>query len=404
MTLEINLKQEPVGTFESKLGKLYIFPFTFGSQKNLHKLLGKPFSEINSESFVKSLISEVCFLEKDLLVGKYNPDKASSIPREGIDKLSSEELENFAKTYVQNNKYLFKESRTKTKKNERGNSVFYQELGEVIHPRNDAETYVNYLLRLSIIEENKQREQFAKLTKPFGVVTGFSNILTESIKKSLLMGDSLKKRMGTIRPPCFANIHPVEPHFKQIDCSNIIAQQEKNRLSPFRNVAVKLDELIESSVQVANFMVEINRIQAGIAKELKDSGDNTIRISKINIAISCFIIFLTACSLYMAYSASKSNNEQKIATRIITEKYVDGIVDGINRLSSAIRDDKAQAEQNTSIFVDELKKLSRYNSTQLKELVNKQNQILTEIKLMNKKNTKRIKNIENQLRIDREKK
>jgi len=292
----------------------------------------------------------------------------------------------------------------KTKKNEKGNSVLYQELRGVIHPRNDDETYVNYLLRLSIIEENNQREQLVKLTEPYGAITGFSNTLTESIKNSLLMGDSLKKRMEAFRPSGFSNTWPVEPRFEKSAFSNIFAQQEKNRLAPFNNLAGKLDEVIDSSVQVAKFIVETNKIQAGIAKELKDSGDNTIRFSKINIAISCFIIFLTICSLYMAYSASKNDNEQKIATKVATEKYVDGIVHGINELSSAIRDGKAQADENISTLVNELKNLSSSNNYQLKELVTKQNQILNEIKLLNERNAERINNIENQLKAEREKK
>jgi uncharacterized membrane protein YjfL (UPF0719 family) len=401
MALEISVKKEPVGIFDSRLGKLYIFRLTYGGQKNLHKLVEKSLSEIDSESFVKSLIGEVCFLEKDLLDGKYRPKKPSSVKKEDIETLSSDELENFAKTYILNNEYLFKESKTKTKKNEEGDSVLYQELGDVIHPRHDDENYVDYLLRLSIIEENNQREQLAKLFKPFGAFTGFSSTLSESIKNSLRMGDTLKERMAAIRPTSYADIHPVEANFKQYDFSNIIAQQEKNRLAPFNNLAGKLDELIDSSVQVANFMVETNKIQAGIARELKDSGDNTIRFSKINIAISCLIIFLTIFSLYMSYSVSKSNNEQKIATSVATKKYVNEIVFGINNLNSSVRDDKAQAEQNTSILVNEFKNLSNYNKDQLKEFINKQNQILSEIKLMNERNTERINNIEKQLRSDR---
>jgi hypothetical protein len=398
MALELNLKQEPVGTFESQFGKLYIFPLTVGAQRNMHKMLGKSFSEIDAESFVKALMGGICFFEKDLLEGKYRPDNSSSLTTEDIDKLSNSELENFAKTYVQSNEYLFKESKTKTKKNERGNSVLYQELGEEIHPRHDDETYVEYLLRLSIIEENKQKEQFAKLIKPFGAITGFSNTLTESIKNSLLMGDSLKKRMESIRPPSFTDIRPVESHFKQIDYGNIIAQQEKNRLAPFNNLSDKLDELIDSSVQVADFIVETNRIQAGISKELKDAGDHSVRFSKINIGVSCFIIFLTVCSLYMAYTASKSNNEQTIATRSATEKYADKIVNGLNGLSSAIVDNNAQTEQNTSMFVKEIEKLSNANVAQLQEIVTKQNKIIAEIKLMNDKNNERFRELEDQLK------
>jgi len=404
MALELKLKQEPIGTFEAQFGKLYFFPLTLGAQLNLHELLGKSFSEIDSVSFVKALIGEICFFKKDLLEGKYQPDNASSISKEDIDKFSSSEFESFAKTYVHCNEDLFKKSKTKIKKNERGNSVLYQELGEVIHPMNDDETCVDYLLRLSIINDNERREQFEKITKPFGAITGFSNTLTESIKNSLLMGDSLKKRMDAIRPPSFANFRPVEPHIKQIDHRDIIAQQEKNRLVPFNNLADKLDELIGSSVQVAYFIVETNKIQAGIAKELKDSGEHSIRFSKINIAISCFIIlftvcslFLTACSLYMAYSSSKSNDQQTISSKNATERNADRIVNGLNGLSSAIIDNNAQTVQNTSIFVKELDELSSSNIAQLKEIVAKQNQILTEIKLMNEKNTERIRDIENQL-------
>jgi len=99
MALEINLKQKSVGIFESELGKLYIFPLSLGAQRNLHKLLGESFSETDPEIFVKHLITEVCYLENNLLEGKYRPDKPSSILKEDTDKLNREELENFADTY-----------------------------------------------------------------------------------------------------------------------------------------------------------------------------------------------------------------------------------------------------------------------------------------------------------------
>jgi len=212
------------------------------------------------------------------------------------------------------------------------------------------------------------------------------------------MGDSLKKRMEAIRSPSFGDIRPVDSHFKQTDYSDIFVQQEKNRLKPFNNLADKLDELIDSSAQVADFMVETNKLQAGIAKELKNSGDTAVRFSKINIAISCLVVFLTVCSLYMAYSVSKSSNEKELATRNATEKYVNGIVKEINGLSMSILDDKATTQQNTALFVKELKRISNSNILQLEKIITEQNQTLVEIKLTNEKNTEKIKEIENQLK------
>lgn len=400
MALEIKLKQEPIGTFDSKLGELYIFRLTMGGQKTLQKLLEKTISEADSESFVKSLIIVICYKKDELLEGIYRPDKPSSISKEDIDKFSIEDLENFAKIYIQNNEYLFKESKNKTKKNERGNLVSYQEFGEIVYPQEDAETYVDYLQRLSIIENNLQREQVVKIAKSIGAISGFSNNLTDSIKNSLQMGNSLKKKMKAIRSPNFSDIRPSGPQF---DYGNIIAQQEKNRLAPFNKLARKLDDLIGSSVQTADFIVETNKIQAGIASELKESGDNTNRFSKVNIAISCFIIFLTICSLYMAYSTSKSNEEQKLAVRNATEKNIGVVVNEISGLSSVILNNKDQTDQIISIFVNELKELSNSNMVALEGIVTKQSQMLTEIRLMNEKNMERIKDLENKIKKANEK-
>lgn len=403
MAFEINLKQASVGTFECKLGTLYIFPLTIGAQQDIHKILEKPFSETDPELFVKTLIAAVCYLENELVEGKYHPDKTSSILKEDIDKLNSEELEKFSYAYIKNNEYLFKESKYKTKKNERGNMVSYREIGEIIYPRLDGETNVNYLHRLSIIEENKQKEQFAKLLKPFSDITGFSNNLTESIKNSFLMGDSLKKSIGAIRPPIFADIRSVESPFKQVDYIDPFIQQEKNRLKPFNNLADKLDRLIYSSIQVAEFMVETNKIQAGIAKELKDSGDTAVKFSKINIGISCLIILLTICSICLSLLVVKNSNEKELANRNAADKYVDGVVKEINRLSVAILDDKAVTKQNTALLINELKKLSDSHILQIEKIVTKQNQMLVEIKLSNERNKEKIMEIENQLKAATEK-
>jgi hypothetical protein len=145
-------------------------------------------------------------------------------------------------------------------------------------------------------------------------------------------------------------------------------------------------------------MVETNKIQAGIAKELKDSGDTAVQFSKINIGISCLIILLTVFSICIALLVAKNSNEKELANRNATDKYVDGVVNEINGLSVAILDDKGVTKQNTALLINELKKLSNSHILQLEKIVTKQNQILVEIKLSNERNTEKINELENQLK------
>jgi hypothetical protein len=394
MAIVINLNQEPVAKFDSRFGKWYIFDFTPKTQRDLHKQLGKSFNEADPVSFLKNLMKAVCYLEVDLVDGKFRPDGNSSIDKNDIDKLNREELEKFAATYIENNEDLFRETKSKTRKNERGNTEFYEELGEIKHPRKENESSIDYLHRLAIIEEKKQQEQSEMIAKSMGSITGFSGKLTESIKNSLRMGESIQKRMESIRPPIVESFRPIRP-----DIVDIITQQERARLRPFDDLSKKLDELIDSSAQVADFIVETNIIQTGIAQELKSSGDISLKFSKINIIISLFIIFLTFCSLLMTYSGLKNSNQNELSSRRNTEKYVNGIINEISGLGKAVLNEKAINEQNSTLMIGEFKSFSQSNLSKIESIIVKQNQMLEEIKLSNERNSRLIEKLEKHFEI-----
>lgn len=172
------LKQEPFGSFQSSLGKLWVFKSSLKDQSALSEALPRTLEDTTSEDFVRAFARFVCFPDGSLKDGKSKPD-APVLTDSEVNKLTNDDLENFSKIYVDNNRYLFTKREYKRKTDAEGNLTVTPYLGDVQHPRFDGETYVEYLFRLSLIEQTERREQDEKLRSSF---SNFSVGVAESIR------------------------------------------------------------------------------------------------------------------------------------------------------------------------------------------------------------------------------
>lgn len=221
MALDIGklLKQEAYACIETSLGELCVFGISAKGQTELQKNLDSSLEDCLPADFIRNLCVYVCFPKDSLKEEKYKPDNPV-LTIEDVKNLTEDELERIAGIYIDNSEYLFKKLEFK-KKNDKGEIVNYREYNEIEHPRNEEETNISYLYRLSVLEIEERKKQMEDLFKSVSGLGNFSSALTDSIKNTLTMGDSLSKAMESIRPIHIPELRPIEREPFHIDFAKI---------------------------------------------------------------------------------------------------------------------------------------------------------------------------------------
>ncbi|MGO9620306.1 MAG: hypothetical protein ACLPT6_02735, partial [Desulfobaccales bacterium] len=335
------LQIEPFGCVITTIGELCLFSISWGNQVEFRKQLGKSINEWDPAEFLRKYVRYVCFPKASLKEGKYKPDKPVLTDNE-ISSLTDDDLEKIAELYVVNNPYLFKELITKTEKNDKGEMVFSGEYGDVEYPKNEDETYTQYLFRLFIKKDEKESKLVGKTISSMIGLKTFSNGLGKSIQNTLSWGDSLRKTMESIRlaeTPAIVHFETVSP---EIDLTELARIKEQNRLRPFKDIAERLDKLIDASAQASEFMITANEIQTRIAGEIKSSADETRTFSKSNIILTIVVILLALFAIW------QSNRDANIR-RIETKEYINLLVGSLNKIDSSILADRTSKIENQQL-------------------------------------------------------
>jgi hypothetical protein len=369
-----------------KLGRLYIFTLVLGDMGGLYKEV-KSAEKVTPAQYVRLLVRYVCHPEGKMEEGKYRP-KQPTLSDEDVNLISESEFEGFAEKYI-TKKGLNRKWVSKPGKNEEGANSVTLELGEVEHPRNEGEKWVDYLHRLAVIQEKELNEQFKKIAEQFAGIGSFSKTLQEQIKNTFSLGDSLKKSFESFNIPRDLISKPHEPPFDLPVMPNI---------KPFGGLPEKIDKLIETSSRSANFLIQSNRTQTGIAIELKSSGEKTARYSKFNITTGIIsgiiIIGLTILTIYLTSSSLKSSDNQNLTLNRNMEAVG-------NELKSLNKSTKSMLENNKAGFEQLIQKDADPRGTNQKlllKLIEQQNLIISELKSMREQDGSRIKLLEKQLR------
>jgi len=353
LNLEKLLKQKAYACIETSIGKLCVFGINVKGQTELHKKLDRSLEDWMPADFIRNLCVYVCFPKERLKDNKYKPNKPI-LTNEDVSKLTEDELEKVASIYIDNNEYLFKKLEYKEKKNEKGELIKYGEYSEIEHPRNEEETNISYLYRLSILEIEKQKKQMKDMFKSVSGMGSFSSNLTDSIKNTLTMGDSLSKVMESIRPINMPKTRPIERDPFNIDFAKIERDKEERRLQPFNELSNRLDQLIESSVQASEFMIEANKIQTRIASEIKVSGDLTDKHSRKNILLSGIVIVLTVIGLSLTAYAFISGNKFNEYQQENLESSAKEIVNSLSDIEASFAHEDSKSQNTLDLISRQL--------------------------------------------------
>ncbi len=371
---ELLKKQKSYACIRTSIGELCVFGINVKDQTELYKNIDISLGECLPTDFIRHLCIYVCFPKDNLIEEKYKPDNPI-LTLEDVEKLTEEELDEIAGIYIDNNEYLFKKLEFKKKRNDKGEIVNYGDYSEIEHPRNEEETNISYLYRLSVLEIEKSEKQMEDMFKSVSGIDSFSSTLTDSIKNTLTMGDSLSKAMASIRPIHIPELRPIEREPFHMDFAQIEKDKEERRLQPFNELSTRLDLLVESSVQASEFMIEANKIQTRIASEIKASGDLTDKHSRKNISLSWVVITLTIVGLifttYAFISGNRFNEYQQESMENTARDIVNTLSDIKLNLSNEndIRQKTLDSISSQIIEIDSEKKLYEQLLSQNKSLI-----------------------------------
>jgi archaellum component FlaC len=255
---------------------------------------------------------------------------------------------------------LYKKSIQETKKGEKGIDVTSIKYGEVILPKNDKESYQEYLLRLEITYNKKISESFKN---SFGNLTSFSKGIQASLRNTISIGEQLNKSLKMAQSYRMPKVEPTIPT-SNIDFGDLSKQIAENKNRPFKELAERLDQLVEINSNSTQFMMEANKLQLRIAEEIKESNNSSTKLSKINILIALVVLVVSMLSftfsIYTVHISNKTNN-------LNIERAINGL-NTINETIKADKDNSAQVSKQLNALEYQLDSVSNRNAEIEKEL------------------------------------
>lgn len=346
----------------TSIGELGIFSsISMGDYGELREKVGGSVAKSSPSAFARAIIQFICYPIESLEDGKYKPN-SPVLKDEDIERLSDNETEEIARRYVIKNEHLFKPLVSKTRTDEAGKTVHYSEYGDVQYPQEPDETYVQYLHRLSVAEEEKYKANIL-------VGTNFSQHLGHNIFKTLDLGESLRRTLSVV--PQF-NAPDFAARSELMVMADIAKSAEEARLRPYRMLSEQLDRLVYTSVQAGEFLVEMNKTQTKIAEETKKSSDTSGRFSRINVRLNIGVLVIALIAFGWAIYTFISTPREQLATGPVIENHANKIVDILTKIENV--NSQSQLEQQNhekerikleKELIEEIRQLRKFNETEM---------------------------------------
>ncbi len=386
---------KPIGRIETAIGPLTVFNITIGDQRRAVRELGMPLEKCSPSDFVKALLIYTCFPSDKLDPPNVKPPDPL-LTAENLKLVSTTDIEAFAQLYIENNDYLFRKSEFKTTAGPKGTEVHSVELGEVVHPRMENESFTQYLHRLSVLqrrestmERRKAIEMGQEFAKSLGART-FSSDLSRKISQAFTMGNGLKELSNSIQGQ-FGRPRIPLMEIKQpglADLEETILQnkrlERRERLAPLEELGSKLDKIADISAKTVDYMVVENETQTRIAAAIKGSGDDAARYSKWNIILNCAVLVISLSALLVSiYVVVRDRAEATIRDQQLTNGVatltldLGNVVNALHQLQASQQGQDSNlvaAVQNVSIGNAQLHHLIQIQENTLKQVSNSDSQ------------------------------
>ena len=165
------------------IGRIESFPFTVGHFDELAK------SESDtSTAFMNSLISAV---------GKRRD--TADLVYEDVARLSEVDRNEFARMFLDNNQYLFREKVLERSQDDDGDFVVSHREGAVKHERSKDESDSDYLFRLFKLQQAEMKEQARRIMAPLQDTLKLkTSLFTPSVLEALRQTQSATSQLGNM--------------------------------------------------------------------------------------------------------------------------------------------------------------------------------------------------------------
>ena len=391
-SLKFLFKQKNYGSVKTGIGTLYIYYLSIKDYEDIKNNLDCDLENANTEDFLNEFIKHISFPEDTLEDKAYKP-KEIALDDKDVSAIDQSDIDKIIELYIENNPYLNKKKVEKSERDDEGVVRVFYSYEDIIHPKNSDESLGEYLHRLIVLNDKKHKEQQKKITESIIGKSNFSHGLDKSIMSTLSLGESLTKLTSQIYSPLgeafkaykspfpdsldqinkiiaptenlFKGIEPIPAidHGKKIREMYKAEKEEREHL--FKELYRKLDELVELTSESTKFMVEMNKSQTQMANELKQSGDQASKHSKINIYISMAVIFLTVIGLLISsFSVYVSLNDKNTVS---LGKSINSLTENIKTLPSTT--DISRLESKINQQSRKIEDLKAENQSQKKEMI-----------------------------------
>lgn len=308
------------------------------------KSLGKNSSEIDAATYVRRLVSILCY-PLDLIENYQEPEK-QALSEDDVACLSFEDLDSFSQVLLANSEYLFRESIENTRY-EDDKTIVFHEFGEIVNPQLESERLFEYLYRLFVLDEKKWKEK-AKINL---FNTGISDTFLKQIEQTSKIGSAINKQLEVLIPltssfnfesteqlakaaePIKGIAKMVSPALATSTCKPLFTIPDdilfsEHKVTPTAEILEQIEadnkekrkreerafELSEISVQRSNEQLEVmkdmsihmeslnqNQVQAA-----KDSSKSNAKALGINWAVLIITLLGLCAALYSTFLAYQS--------------------------------------------------------------------------------------------------
>lgn len=319
---KLNNAYGPDGYYDSSIGKLAIYSPRVKDERSLYSELGNELSKVNSETFLRTLIRHICYPVRCLGEDNRRPNEPC-LSEADIAKMSSNEINDIAKIYLDIATYLYREFIDKTEIRD-GKKVISSEDGDIIHHKNDGESNMDYLYRLYTIRDETYKKRYEDLLGPFKMAQ-FSDSAMGNIKNALNLGSSLHDSINMLSaiPKNFNNIKlaqqltasPLSRSDTEINdleksAQDLLRSDVESKWAPFRMLESKLNELVERSNTSIDYLVKMNDAQLIAIAETKTSSNENTRYSKVNMILTIFVIVLSILGLCLTWDSLRKSEQE----------------------------------------------------------------------------------------------
>jgi hypothetical protein len=359
MNLQSLFNSESVDRIATSTGELCLYWLGNRDARELLDESGRKLAADDPESFVRRLAKYVFFPSDQLREGKYKPN-APVLDEQQLAKLTAGDLERIAESYLKNNEDLYRERIEVRSKDASGTPVYSFRKGEVKTPRIDGESATQYLSRLLLADDERRQRQDKKFHD--SLRKSFSSGLLNDIDCTQAFGEEITRAADKMRSALkipnidFPKIDPIaiEPPRMEthVDVLDVLQSQQRAYERPFRDLASKLDALLETTGNASKFAAATQNVQIQIAGELKASGDENKKTSKTNIRLSYIVIVLTALGLIFAVYQSLQVSREGIDEQKRMQANVARVVDELRGIHGVLATDAAHEKMLAELKIE----------------------------------------------------